>query len=1310
MNASNADLDVAVVGGSIAGLATAIRFRQLGHRTAIFEKKAMDDEAYKRLCTHFMQPNGVPLLAGLGVGHLREPAWSVTTKAVFVTPGGLIERPGGYLPDQPDSYALNLERRVLDPRAAGGRPRAGGQFHTGTTVAGVEENESGLDPGNGTARLDPEVAGPAGGGRGRAALVAGQGTRQPDRVASQRPGLPVRLLHRHRRPAGNRSIFTMYERDLACVYPLVGGRTLLVLFGDKSRVADWHGQEERLRQFVKYFDDLPEAPSMSHAESAVGAAGLHRLPEPDPSAGAELRSVRRRRRPVPGSHERGRLQLRAVLGRPAGQFLRRPVAGPGRPRSRPGRISPALSAVIGPHVKGICADALVGKDEGFRPKMFKTISDSPDLSQKYLAITGRLLPPDEFNQDLMRAMLTRSAAEAADGHDRTQRPRTGIRGSSRGETMPRVAFTTFAILKKPYGNPEVQEYDDLTPAAFDKAEGSPGLPRPGQGGPGAEPPDQLRPALGRVGPVQRPALLHRRPDQRDRQPCLHPVAVDRPGLGFCLRLQRIPPRPAEPAARVVPQTRVAQLRDVVGVGHHHPHLGGCLSTGWNTSTTTAPLPPHSTSAAPSAPTARRPGCARQPAPGEPSRSPPPQPSGGTKADRPTRPSLDTQRTFRDHAYLRQVGDELVLRDEPAVHAVRRRHRRAAVRLRLRQRSGTQRLQAATATRTARCFIVLAGRAFVVLGTRSARLGPGEVVYLSPFDYHEIRNDSDEPFDIISIYWEHIPNAVAALPAAPPRDRLARARRWSSARRPRPTAACTWATSRARTSGPTCWCARFAAWAASARYVTGTDDHQSHVAAVARLRGTTPVEVATGRGRRHAGDAARGRRRLRPAHPAASRPGARRPDPGAVRRGSPPRRPSRSRSARPPYCHALRAVTAPGLRTRILRPTAGNPATGRSARPAAGRTSTRTGRPAHAGSAANRPPPARNAGSGWTSTTTPTSCGSYLRIGLHLARPAGPGGPAAGRGAARLPAQPDPRDWGIGAGGRAGHRRLGRPRADLPRRRPVRAPSRVGRRGSRSSSATTTASTTRSCCRCWPSRPASPIPAQLRSSPTSSCTWTTRSSPPAAATRSGRTRRWPRRARTRSGWPCSATPRKDASPGSRRERAERSPQDPLYLRRHAVAGRLRGAGRARRRPGAGHRRLDRRAPRVLPVPHSVTEQLDGLLLPEAFSARGYVRLLESLVRRVRRVPRGGGGEAAGAGAGRGGAHQPGPGVPGGQGVRRAGLAGHAPAWPSRSGTGWACPAQPVREAHWTFLPSGTRCTPPAPESGSRCRLWPTSGRQ
>ncbi len=39
----------------------------------------------------------------------------------------------------------------------------------------------------------------------------------------------------------------------------------------------------------------------------------------------------------------------------------------------------------------------------------------------------------------------------------------------------RIAFTTFAILKQPYGHPEVQEFDDRTPDVFAEAEKSPGF-------------------------------------------------------------------------------------------------------------------------------------------------------------------------------------------------------------------------------------------------------------------------------------------------------------------------------------------------------------------------------------------------------------------------------------------------------------------------------------------------------------------------------------------------------------------------------------------------------------------------------------------------------------------------------------------------------------------------------------------------------------------------------------------------------------------------------------------------------------------
>jgi Domain of unknown function (DUF3291) len=41
--------------------------------------------------------------------------------------------------------------------------------------------------------------------------------------------------------------------------------------------------------------------------------------------------------------------------------------------------------------------------------------------------------------------------------------------------MANIAFTTFAIMKKAYGHPQVRGFEDLTPAAFRQAEQSPGF-------------------------------------------------------------------------------------------------------------------------------------------------------------------------------------------------------------------------------------------------------------------------------------------------------------------------------------------------------------------------------------------------------------------------------------------------------------------------------------------------------------------------------------------------------------------------------------------------------------------------------------------------------------------------------------------------------------------------------------------------------------------------------------------------------------------------------------------------------------------
>ncbi|HWO66811.1 MAG TPA: FAD-dependent monooxygenase, partial [Umezawaea sp.] len=229
LSVNTGEFDVAVAGGSISGCATAIRFRQLGHRVAVFDKKEMDDHSYKRLCTHFIQPHAVPLLGELGLAHLYEPDSSVRTKAVFVTPGGLVEGPGGYVVEgadghvegRPDSFALNLERRVLDPALREAAREQGVEYFDGTSVEGVEEDDSGWS-------LD--TRGAAGSRRFRARLVVaadGRRSRLAKELRNEAESHPneraalFAYFSGIRTREDNRSVFIMNDRDLACVYPLV---------------------------------------------------------------------------------------------------------------------------------------------------------------------------------------------------------------------------------------------------------------------------------------------------------------------------------------------------------------------------------------------------------------------------------------------------------------------------------------------------------------------------------------------------------------------------------------------------------------------------------------------------------------------------------------------------------------------------------------------------------------------------------------------------------------------------------------------------------------------------------------------------------------------------------------------------------------------------------------------------------------------------------------------------------------------------------------------------------------------------------
>jgi menaquinone-9 beta-reductase len=101
--------DAVIVGGSLAGCATAIQLGRAGLRVAVVEKQP-DPAAYKRMCSHFIQASGVPAIERLGLLEPMEEAGAVRPGMHAWTRWGWIEPP----PERA-SHGVNLRRELLDP-------------------------------------------------------------------------------------------------------------------------------------------------------------------------------------------------------------------------------------------------------------------------------------------------------------------------------------------------------------------------------------------------------------------------------------------------------------------------------------------------------------------------------------------------------------------------------------------------------------------------------------------------------------------------------------------------------------------------------------------------------------------------------------------------------------------------------------------------------------------------------------------------------------------------------------------------------------------------------------------------------------------------------------------------------------------------------------------------------------------------------------------------------------------------------------------------------------------------------------------
>jgi 2-polyprenyl-6-methoxyphenol hydroxylase-like FAD-dependent oxidoreductase len=282
------DVDVAVVGASLAGCATAALLGRAGLRIALIDKHAGED-AYKRLCGHYIQASATPVIERLGLAGAIEAAGGVRNGIDLWTRWGLIASPE---PRDERPYGYSIRRSTLDPlirRLAIDTPGVeylprleAVRLLGGDVVDGVELR----DRAGRSLRVGARLVV---GADGRNSTVARLASAREGRAGNQRfcymayfTGVGL--------PAGSRGRFWTLDPDVAIASPNDDDMTVLAAFLHKRRLPEFRDDREGALRAL--FANLPEPPALAGARLAGKVLGYTDyelvVRDPTPRAGLAL--------------------------------------------------------------------------------------------------------------------------------------------------------------------------------------------------------------------------------------------------------------------------------------------------------------------------------------------------------------------------------------------------------------------------------------------------------------------------------------------------------------------------------------------------------------------------------------------------------------------------------------------------------------------------------------------------------------------------------------------------------------------------------------------------------------------------------------------------------------------------------------------------------------------------------------------------------------------------------------------------------------------------------------------------------------
>jgi 2-polyprenyl-6-methoxyphenol hydroxylase-like FAD-dependent oxidoreductase len=252
------EYDVVVVGGSLAGCATARLLALLGARVAVVEKRPELD-AYKVICTHNIQAGAWPAIERLGIGPAILSAGAVRAQTDIWTRYGWIRPPDRGL------RGVNLRRSALDPivrRQAIETP--GVDYLPGLTVVGLEGAErvegvrvSGREEKERTLKARLVVA--ADGRDSQVARMAGVA----GRVRAHGRFCYFSYFKDVPLPDPNRGMVWFGDPDMAYVHQNEKGVSMVGVVPAKRRLDEFRGDPEPAVR--AHFRGLADAPSLDSA-------------------------------------------------------------------------------------------------------------------------------------------------------------------------------------------------------------------------------------------------------------------------------------------------------------------------------------------------------------------------------------------------------------------------------------------------------------------------------------------------------------------------------------------------------------------------------------------------------------------------------------------------------------------------------------------------------------------------------------------------------------------------------------------------------------------------------------------------------------------------------------------------------------------------------------------------------------------------------------------------------------------------------------------------------------------------------------